>query len=209
VGAAVFRGGVERGVYNNALLDRGLDADRRAAAIAAMEGAYAAAGVDHFAAWVHEGDDAMRADLAARGYAVEETTRAMAMPLDAGAPQAAAIDFAPPEWSEHLRLVGVPGILAGADPAAFHVLVARLGGESVATGLAYDHAGDCGVFNVGTLEHARRRGLGTAVTARLLSDAAARGCTTASLQSTPVAERVYAALGFRDLGRYLELVPPA
>jgi predicted GNAT family acetyltransferase len=30
---------------------------------------------------------------------------------------------------------------------------------------------------------------------------------TASLQSTGIAERVYASVGFRDLGRYLEYVP--
>jgi predicted GNAT family acetyltransferase len=35
-----------------------------------------------------------------------------------------------------------------------------------------------------------------------------RGGRTASLQSTPMAERVYAAVGFRDLGRILEYVPP-
>ena len=33
------------------------------------------------------------------------------------------------------------------------------------------------------------------------------GCSTASLQSTAMAERVYAAVGFRDLGRILEYVP--
>ena len=37
--------------------------------------------------------------------------------------------------------------------------------------------------------------------------AAARGCRTASLQSTAMAERVYAAVGFHDLGRILEFVP--
>ena len=31
---------------------------------------------------------------------------------------------------------------------------------------------------------------------------------TASLQSTQIAQRVYAALGLRDLGRILEYVPP-
>ena len=31
----------------------------------------------------------------------------------------------------------------------------------VAAALAYDCGGDCGIYNVGTLEHARRRGLGT------------------------------------------------
>jgi hypothetical protein len=37
--------------------------------------------------------------------------------------------------------------------------------------------------------------------------ALARGCETASLQSTPMVERMYAAVGFRDLGRILEYVP--
>jgi hypothetical protein len=32
---------------------------------------------------------------------------------------------------------------------------------------------------------------------------------TASLQSTPMARRLYAALGFRDLGGFLEYVPPS
>ena len=112
------------------------------------------------------------------------------------------------DWGEYLRLFGLPsGFLAGADHSAFHLLVARLGGEDVATALAFDHGGDCGIYNVGTLEHARRRGLGTALTALQLHDALARGCQTASLQSTPMAERVYAAVGFRDLGRILEYVP--
>jgi hypothetical protein len=43
--------------------------------------------------------------------------------------------------------------------------------------------------------------------ASLVHDAAARGCRTASLQSTAMAERVYAAVGFHDLGRILEYVP--
>jgi ribosomal protein S18 acetylase RimI-like enzyme len=80
-------------------------------------------------------------------------------------------------------------------------------GENVATGIAFDHDGDCGVFNVSTLEVARRRGLGSALTARHVHDAVGRGCSTASLQSTAMVERVYAAVGFRDLGRFLEYVP--
>jgi ribosomal protein S18 acetylase RimI-like enzyme len=78
---------------------------------------------------------------------------------------------------------------------------------SVATAHVLDHDGDCGIYNVTTAAHARRRGLGGALTARLLHDAVARGCKTASLQSSQMAERVYAAAGFRDLGRILEYVP--
>ena len=96
------------------------------------------------------------------------------------------------------------GCWRGANPREFHLLIARGG---VATALAFDFGDDCGIYNVGTLEHARRRGLGTALTARLLHDARARGRRTASLQATAMAERLYAALGFRDLGRILEFVP--
>ena len=72
--------------------------------------------------------------------------------------------------------------------------------------MGFDHDGDSGLF-MGTLAGARRQGLGTALTARHVRDAAARGCSSASLQATPMAERVYAAIGFRDLGRILEYVP--
>ena len=43
--------------------------------------------------------------------------------------------------------------------------------------------------------------------AKVVHDAVARGCTTASLQATAMAERLYSRLGFRDLGRILEYVP--
>src|SRR6185312_9957602 len=111
-------------------------------------------------------------------------------------------------WAEYLRVVDLPaGLLAGVDPSAFRVVVGRLDGEAVAAGISYDHGGDCGIYNIVTREHARRRGIGTAVTAALVREAGERGCETASLQSTPIAERVYAAVGFRDLGRILEYAP--
>src|SRR5205807_2458696 len=79
--AAVFPHGPERGYYNNALLERGLGDVQRAAAVEALEAAYASASVTGYAAWVHESDEAMRGELARRGYAVTETTRAMGLAL--------------------------------------------------------------------------------------------------------------------------------
>jgi ribosomal protein S18 acetylase RimI-like enzyme len=207
VAVAVFPREPERAVYNNALLERGRPADERDEAIDAMEETYAAAGVTRFAAWVHERDQAMRGHLELRGYRLDESTRAMGMALDDLRLPRPKIDLGPPDWFEYLRILGVPpGFLRGADPADFHVLVARLDGENAATAMALDHNGDCGIYNVTTLEHARRRGLGSALTALQLHDALARGCTTASLQSTGMAERIYAAVGLRDLGRILEYV---
>jgi ribosomal protein S18 acetylase RimI-like enzyme len=207
VSAAVFPNGPESEFYNNAVLDRDLRATERAHAVDAMEDAYASAGVDHFAAWTHERDVGMRAYLRSRGYTVEESTRAMGMSLDDLSPALPTVEFGPPDWAEYLRVLGLPaGFLSAADPSAFHVLVARLDGESVATAMAFDHDGDCGVFNVSTLEATRRRGLATAITARHVRDAIGRGCSTASLQSTAMAEGIYTALGFRDLGRIIEYV---
>jgi ribosomal protein S18 acetylase RimI-like enzyme len=208
VGVAVFASEPERAVYNNALLACDLAAAARADAVDAMEAVYAAAGVTRFAAWVHESDQAMRDDVERRGYTFDGSTRAMGMDLDEIRLPRPEIDLAPPDWSEYLRIVGVPpGFLGGADRTAYHILIARLDGENVATAMAFDHGSDCGIYNVGTLEHARRRGLGTALTAFHVHDARGRGCQTASLQSTAMAERVYAAVGFRDLGRILEYVP--
>ena len=208
VAAAIFPAGPERDVYNNAILGRDLPAPERAAAIAAMESAYHARGVTRFAAWVHETDEPLRSDLERGGYTVDETTRAMGMPLTEIFMTRPALELEAAGWEDFLRIFGLPAELLGAaDHSAFHLLFARLDDEWVATATAFDHEGDCGIYNVATLEHARRRGLGTALTARQLHDAAARGCRTASVQSTEMAERVYAMVGFRDLGLILEYVP--
>src|SRR4051794_28074804 len=50
----VFPRGPERSFYNNALLERGLDAAARRHALDALEAAYASASVDRFAVWVHD-----------------------------------------------------------------------------------------------------------------------------------------------------------
>jgi GNAT superfamily N-acetyltransferase len=208
VAVAVFPDGPERAVYNNALLDRGLEPAGRSAALDTLAGTYAASGVADFAAWVHESDHAMRRDLERRGYTPRESTRAMGMSLDDIRVPRPGIDLAPPDWAEYLRVVGVPpGFLARADKAAYRILIARLDGENVATAMAFDHDGDRGIYNVGTLDRARRRGLGTGLTALLVHDARDSGLRTASLQSTPMAEHVYTTIGFRDLGRFLEYGP--
>jgi len=211
VAIAVFPDGPERAFYNNALLGRDLTASERATAVDATEGAYAAAGVTRFAAWVHESDEATRQALERRGYTLDASTRAMGVVLDDLSVPEPGLEVEPADWSDYLHFLaafGVPsGLLAGTDRTSFHPFVARVDGEIVAAAIALDFDGDCGIYNVGTLEHARRRGLGTAVTALHLHQARARGCRTATLQSTDIAERLYASVGFRDLGLILEYAP--
>jgi ribosomal protein S18 acetylase RimI-like enzyme len=206
---AVFPRAPERAVYNNALLTRDLGPQERARALAAMEAAYDSADVDRFAAWVPESDTAMRADIEARGYVLDTTTWAMGLELtDLPDPGSPAVELGSAPWSEYVRYEGLPSdFLAGADHAALHLVAFREADDIVAAALAYDFGSDCGIYNVGTVERARRRGLGSAVTMAQLAAARARGCRTASLQSTPMARHLYGRLGFRDLGQILEFVP--
>jgi hypothetical protein len=208
VAAAVFPDEPERAVYNNAVLERDLAPTARARAIAAMEAAYAAAGVTRFAAWAHETDAPMRAELERRGYTIDDSTRAMGMTLTELRVPRPQLDVGAAGWDEYVRVFGLPpALLAAADLSAFHLLFARLERESVAAAMAFDHQGDTGIYNVGTVEHARRRGFATALTALQLHEALARGRETASLQASRMAESLYAAVGFRDLGRIVEYVP--
>lgn len=208
VTAAVFPHEPERTVYNNAVLKQNLTAAERTAAVAVLEGAYAEVGITRFAAWVRESDHAMRTELELRGYTLDSSTRAMAMPLaDIRLPRP-KVELAEIDWDSYLGTFGLPaGLLSHADRSALHVHVAALNGEPVATATAFDHRSDCGIYNVATVAHSRRHGLATALVTLQLHEARARGCRTASVQSTEIAERVYATVGFRDLGRILEFVP--
>ncbi|HEU4600091.1 MAG TPA: GNAT family N-acetyltransferase [Solirubrobacterales bacterium] len=201
----LFPAAPESGVYNNALLPRGLGPAAVAQVVDAVGEAYRAAGIGRFAVWAHESEPAAVIELENRGYRFDTSTRAMAMRLEDLRVEAPALELGELDWDGYVRTFGLPeGLLAGADAAEFRLRVARLDGRDVGAVLAYDHDGDCGIFNLGTLADARRRGIGTALTALALHEARARGCTTATLQSTEIAEGVYSVLGFGDLGRYLE-----
>ena len=98
------------------------------AALDAAEANYAAAGVGRFAAWVHESDEALRRDVAARGYTLDTATRSMGLALaDLRVPRP-DIDVARADLAAHARVGGAAhGLLDAVDERAFHVLVARLG----------------------------------------------------------------------------------
>jgi GNAT superfamily N-acetyltransferase len=208
---ALFVHRPDREFLNNAVLGR-RPADLEGT-LGEIEARYDRAGIDRYAVWVHESDAPTAAALGSRGYRFDSATRTMAMPLDAfsgvDASGLDAVEIAEAEPTEFWAVDedGLDGLVPELDPAGAHFYVARLDGESVAMLMAFDHAGDCGIYMVSTVEAARRRGIATALSAHAVAAARDRGCLTASLQATEIAERVYARVGFRDLGRWLEYVP--
>lgn len=208
--AAVFPQGLAREIFNNALLaPRVADLD---ATLSALRRLYTDAGVDQFALWVDGADERALAAGAAAGWRQEETTCAMAMRLSD-----AQVDVADgdgriellAEPAEAMVLNGVGPELLPAWPANGRAYVARgEDGRALSCALALRLDDDCHVAFVATDPAARRRGHAGRVLERLLADAVADGCTTATLNATAVAESLYARAGFIALGRIVELVPP-
>ena len=88
--------------------------------------------------------------------------------------------------------------------------VGYLEGEPVATSSLITAAGAAGVYNVATVEHARGRGIGAAMTLFAVAEGARRGCEVASLQASTMGRPIYERLGFAhvaDFVPYLGSVP--
>jgi GNAT superfamily N-acetyltransferase len=92
------------------------------------------------------------------------------------------------------------------DPEV-QVFTAYLADRRVGTALAIRTGTVSGVYNVGTLSDARRRGVGTAATWAAVAAGRAWGCDRIVLQSSEMGEHLYAAMGFRTVVRYVIFRP--
>ncbi|MGZ8781992.1 MAG: GNAT family N-acetyltransferase [Gaiellaceae bacterium] len=182
-------------VFNNAAL---LDP------VAVAEVRQLFADVEGYAVW--SGDSATAEALESAGMERDVTTRPMHCRLDALAnaevAQETVLQDVDPRRIAELNgvgadlLEGVPGLRAVTS-------------ERFEAGLVLIAVGvDVNVSFVATRPDARNRGLASAVTRAALVEARRRGFLTASLQATPMAERLYARLGFRPVGAWQEWVPP-
>jgi GNAT superfamily N-acetyltransferase len=87
----------------------------------------------------------------------------------------------------------------GLEPdSPMRVYLAWFEGRPVATSMMFLGAGVAGLYAVGTVEAARGRGIGMAITAQPLLDARAAGYRAAILHSSPMGVRVYERMGFRE-----------
>ena len=218
VDVAVFTDGPERDVFNNAVLAHGLGAQARRDAVDAMVTTYADAGITSYAAWVHETDPAMLAELTGRGFVHQETTWAMAgrSPPRPGRPAPASHASARPPRTcrPHLRAhlrprsSSLPRLARprAEPPADFHLALGRLEGDPSPPAWRSTTTGDC--------RHLQRRHAGARAATRT-GPASSASCSTTPWRavappppcSPPDGAGVYAGQGFRDLGRILEFGP--
>ena len=154
-----------------------------------------------YALWCLDDDEPTSDALAQRGYVHSETTRPMVRVLDdIPAPTATpVIDADLPRFADLLGvpahlLTGVPALRAYADSRYDSGLVLQRAQEDVYVSMVF------------TRPEARGRGLATAVLKAALHEARADGASTATLQSTPMAEGLYLRYGFRPVGRWQEWV---
>jgi ribosomal protein S18 acetylase RimI-like enzyme len=94
-------------------------------------------------------------------------------------------------------LAGVTGL---GDDAPLRHYLGRLDGEAVGIATLHLEGRVAGIYNVGTPEAFRGRGIGTALTVAALVDARASGATAAALQSSELGLGVYRRLGFVEVG---------
>jgi len=95
----------------------------------------------------------------------------------------------------------------GIENAPYQMYVGLLDGEPVASNMLFNGGGIAGVYAVATVQHARRLGIGAAITLTAFQDALALGYRYGGLFSTALGEPVYRRIGFRRTGasisRYL------
>jgi GNAT superfamily N-acetyltransferase len=197
-----------RSVFNSVVYR---DPEALEAALPELARAYEQAGVLAWTVWTPEEDVRARAALEANGHVLDAAPEAMAAPLDEVdvGEGASGLDWERADGVEEMCVIlaGAFGlereptsqVLAGFERVA-HIYLARRDGRPVACTAAFDVAGDCGIYWVGTLSEARGAGLATGLMRQALLDARERGCTTTSLQATAMGRPVYRRLGYRELG---------
>lgn len=98
-----------------------------------------------------------------------------------------------------------------AEDAPEEHVIGLLGGTPAATASLMVAGGAAGIYNVATLEPARRRGIGAALTAAVVRRGAERGLELATLQASSMGRPIYERLGFRyvcDFVPYRSAWPP-
>lgn len=91
------------------------------------------------------------------------------------------------------------------DDPAIAIVIGSVAGTPVSCALVSITGTTAGIYNVGTPPEFRRHGYGAAVTWAAIEEGARRGCDHSILQASEMGAPVYRAMGFVDVGRYVQL----
>lgn len=181
-------------------------------ALPELRSEWESAGVRAWGVWAPPDDDAAAALLTEAGLKIDSSPRAMAAPIGAIAKPAGGVAVEPASELEELDTVLAgsydfpPGVVVHAFPRlleTFRCALARdENGDAMAALATVDADGDVAFTMVGTRPEARGRGFASELMRQAVADAAERGCTTTSLQSSAMGFGVYKRLGYEDLGVY-------
>ncbi len=177
-----------------------------------------------FVFWFREPDDRVLTEAARRaGYRQERSEPAMFLddvdrswPVPGGLEvrtvtgDAGVADYAAAEAEDLTRFVGrreADESLARAvmERPGMKLFVGYLGGVPVARSMVVVSGTMAGVTNVYVAPSARRRGVGTAMTASAIAAGREMGATEACLEASAMGRPMYERMGFREVYRYLRL----
>ncbi|MGA8295566.1 MAG: GNAT family N-acetyltransferase [Acidimicrobiales bacterium] len=85
--------------------------------------------------------------------------------------------------------------------------IGDIDGRPVATSVGVTNGDSVGIFNVGTVESARRRGYGREITVRAISDGVKNGAKWSYLQSSPAGLSIYRRIGYETLETWTHFLP--
>jgi hypothetical protein len=109
------------------------------------------------------------------------------------------------DWKpDTLGRIFTPNLLDMPDFAAW---VAYDGDAPVASSQLVVHGKVAGLYYIATVESARRKGYGDAITRTAMFEGFARGCQTVCLQASSLGRPVYERIGFNVIGEYITYVP--
>jgi ribosomal protein S18 acetylase RimI-like enzyme len=105
---------------------------------------------------------------------------------------------------EMMRGLFVPELLG----SGMTFYLGRVDNDVATTAVGFRVGDDVGIFGVATPPRYRRRGYGAAITAHAVRSGFEAGADLAWLQTSPVAESIYRALGFQHVVRHAMLTRP-
>lgn len=206
--ASVVPATPQRSLFNSVIYD---SHDALLAAHATLDQHYRGKGIAAWTAWLMPEQEATARALEQRGHKFDGAPRAMALDL-----RAARLDVPAGLDAEltndYATVAAINQTAYDAPSPAFDAAftqsrdpnarfyLARHHGKPACSVMTLDVDGDCGIYLVATLPVARGRGLASQLMTRALIDARERGCTTTTLQASPMGYPVYRKLGYEDLG---------